>query len=536
LAIDPAVYEKLKAVRQKDDFTLPQPPNLRLTLKAKDGTETPLTLRGYQKQMVVHLLAMKRFVVGDDTGLGKTLESISALCYIWMKDPNRKVVVLTKKSSIYQWESEFKRFTDGVTVYVADGDPVQRTKAHVAWENATGPTVLVQGYVSAGNDFNRLQKWKDYILITDEATVFKSHDTRTHKVCRHLADMADRVWALTATLIKNTLVEGYGIYRVVVPELFKLTPSGFEKNFCIIKMQQIHGGRQVPVVVGYRDEDIRKFRDMIDPYYLGRPKHAVAAELPVLVTREAYVGMTAFQQTKYNEALEGLLGMGTGDEKATDQLTAIIYCQEIVNHPALIGFKDKESEKLDVLVNMVTEGGDLEDKKVIVFTRFKTMVDTAIPVLKKAGIKSTRVTGDEDAQARKDAMEAFQDPNSDTKIIWITMAGGDAINLQAAEAIVFYDTPWSAGDYLQILGRMIRIGSVHDRVYAIHLICTDTIDERVQDVRRKKMKLVEAILGQRIKGENEASVTYDTRSEIKDIFSALRQDAASKKKKLPKND
>ncbi len=529
MAIDPGIYEKLKSVRTKTDFNLPHPVNLRQTLKNRDGTESPLTLRGYQKQMVVHLLAMKRFVVGDDTGLGKTLESITALCMVWVKDPNRKVVVLTKKSSIYQWESEFKRFTDGVQVFVADGDPIQRAKAHTAWENSTGPTVLIQGYVSAGNDFNKLQKWKDYILITDEATVFKSHETRTHKVCRHFADMADRVWALTATLIKNTLVEGYGIYRVVVPELFKMTPSGFEKNFCIVQMQKIGGNRQVPVVVGYRDDDVKRFREMIDPYYLGRPKHAVAEDLPVLVTREAYVGMTPFQSQKYNEALEGLLGMGDDTEKATDQLTAIIYCQEIVNHPALIGFKDKESDKLDVLVNMVTEGGDLANEKIIVFTRFKTMVDTAIPVLEAAGVKCTRVTGDEDAKSRREAMEAFQDPLSDTKIIWITMAGGDAINLQTAKALVFFDTPWSAGDYLQILGRMIRIGSVHDRVFAIHLICTDTIDERVQEVRRKKMKLVEAILGQRIKGENAADVTYDSRSEIKDIFSALRQDARKKK-------
>lgn len=536
MAIDPAVYEKLKAVRAKTELNLPTPSYLRQSLKNRDGTEVPLTLRGYQKQMVVHLLAMKRFVVGDDTGLGKTLESITALCFVWTKDPGRKVIVLTKKSSIYQWESEFNRFTEGVQVFIADGDPNTRAKAHASWEAATGPAVLIQGYVSAGNDFNRLQKWKDYILITDEATVFKSHETRTHKVCRHLADMADRVWALTATLIKNSLVEGYGIYRVVVPELFRMTPSGFEKNFCIIKMQQIRGGRQVPVVVGYRDDDIVKFRDMIDPYYLGRPKHAVAAELPVLVTRDAYVGMTDFQASKYNEALAGLLNMGDGDEKATDQLTAIIYCQEIVNHPALIGFQDKDSEKLDVLVNMVTDGGDLEGEKVIVFTRFAKMVETAIPVLEKAGVKCVRVTGGEDAQGRKKAMEAFQDPNSETKMIWITMAGGDAINLQAAKAIIFYDTPWSAGDYLQILGRMIRIGSVHDRVFAIHLICTDTIDERVQDVRRKKMRLVEAILGQRIKGENEGAVTFDSRSEIKDIFSALRQDATSKKKKLPKND
>lgn len=528
-----AIYEKLRLVRAKENIGLPPTPYLRTTIRNRDGSDgSPLILRNYQKQMVVHLLAMKRFVVGDDCGLGKTLSAIAAMCQIWVKSPDTKAIVLTKKSSVFQWAGEFHRFTDGVQVFVADGTPQARKKAQEAWRAATGPVVLIQGYVSAGNDFAAIQNWSGYILVTDEATVFKTPSTRTHKVCRHLADMADRVWGLTATLIKNTLTEGYGIYRVVVPEIFRMTPAVFQTQFCIVKMQQVARNRMVPVVVGYRDSDIRRFRDLIDPYYLGRPKHAVATELPVLITKDVDVGLTDFQAAKYKEALDGLLQMADGDEKATDQLTSLIYCQEIVNHPGLIKFEDYESEKLDALIDLLTEGGDLEGQKTVVFTRFRTMVDIGIKALAKQGIKCARVTGSEDGEARKKAMEAFQDPDSDTQVIWITMAGGDAINLQTGKALVFYDTPWSAGDYLQIIGRIIRIGSVHDRVFAIHLVCKDTIDERVQEVLRKKMKLVESVLGQRIKGEGGADTpeTYSTSSDMKDLFDALRQDAQKVRK------
>ena len=528
-----AIHEKLRLVRSKENINLPPTPYLRATIRNRDGSDgPPLTLRNYQKQMVVHLLAMKRFVVGDDCGLGKTLSAIAALTQVWTKNPSVKAVVLTKKSSVYQWESEFQRFTDGVRVVVADGTPQARAKAHAEWEASNdSPTVLIQGYTSAGNDFARIQNWSGYILITDEATVFKTPQTRTHKVCRHLGDMADRVWGLTATLIKNTLTEGYGIYRVVVPEIFRMTPAAFQTQFCIVKMQQVARNRMVPVVVGYRDSDIRRFRDLIDPYYLGRPKHAVATELPVLITKDINVGLTDFQAAKYKEALDGLLQLADGDEKATDQLTSLIYCQEIVNHPGLIKFDDYDSEKLDALIDLLTEGGDLEGQKTVVFTRFRTMVDIGIKALAKQGIKCARVTGSEDGEARKKAMEAFQDPDSDTQVIWITMAGGDAINLQTGKALVFYDTPWSAGDYLQIIGRIIRIGSVHDRVFAVHLVCKDTIDERVQEVLRKKMKLVESVLGQRIKGGgDDTSETYNASSDMKDLFDALRQDAQKVRK------
>jgi len=275
-----SVHEKLKKVREKDDLSLTHPHYLRDTVLRPDGSEVPFVLRPYQQQMVVHLMVMCRFVVGDDTGLGKTVEAIAALCQLWARDPNIKAMVLTKKSSVPQWESEFDRFTDGVNVIVATGTPKKREKAHEAWEQATGPTVLIQGYSSACNDFGRLQHWEGHILIFDEATVFKTPTTRVHKVCKHLGEQADRVWGLTATLIKNNLMEGYGVYRVVVPDLFRMSRNGFMNNFCVTRMQKVGNGRQIPVIVGYRKSDIEKFRDAIDLYYLGRPKHAVAKELP----------------------------------------------------------------------------------------------------------------------------------------------------------------------------------------------------------------------------------------------------------------
>ena len=176
----------------------------------------------------------------------------------------------------------------------------------------------------------------------------------------------------------------------------------------------------------------------------------------------------------------------------------------------------------------------MHGEKVIVYTRFRKLVDHCIPLLEKKKVKCVRVTGSENEDQRKQAQDTFQDLRSGTNVIWLTAAGGEAINLQSAKAIIFYDSPWSAGDYLQILGRMIRIGSPNDRCYAIHLVCDDTVDERVMDVLAKKMKLIESIIGQRLKGEDTGSETDDNSvitqtSEIGDIFSALQQDARKKK-------
>jgi len=460
-----------------------------------------------------------------------TLETIAALCYLWQIYPDKKAIILTKKSAVGQFAREFNKFTEvGDRVIVSRGTPAQRKKAYAQFMAEPSGCVLVSGYRSMVKDIAQVQDWEGFVLILDEVTVIKSPKTQVHQLCKLLSSNADRVWGLTATLIKNHLMEGYGIYQVVVPGLFRHTQSSFMKDYCIIRMQRVARGRQIPVIVGYRDRDIVRFRDKIDPYYLGRPKHEVASELPILTTKDISVGMTSFQHQLYQETLAGLLEMGDGEIKETDQLTKIIYCQEIANHPCLIGHEDSDSDKLDTLVDLLTDGGDFEDEKVIIFTRFRKMVDYAMPYIEKKGVKCVRVTGAENDDQRDEAMRQFQDHKSDIKVIWITMAGGDAINLQAAKAMIFYDTPWSAGDYLQILGRMIRIGSLHQRVYAIRLIADGTVDERVQEVLSKKMKLVEAILGKRIKGEDEGDVKFDVKSDTRAIFDGLREDALKGRK------
>jgi len=79
---------------------------------------------------------------------------------------------------------------------------------------------------------------------------------------------------------------------------------------------------------------------------------------------------------------------------------------------------------------------------------------------------------------------------------------------------------------------MVRIGSIHDRCYVVHLVAKSkkqaTIDRRVMDVLGKKMKLVEAVLGKRLKGESD-DLVISAENEISDLFTALQNDARGRK-------
>lgn len=502
-----------------------------------------------------------------------TLETIATLCYIWEKEPDIIPIIVTNTSAMRQWGGEIDKFTEGVQWVVAEGRPKDRYAIYdrffKTW-SPEEPSVLILNYPRLNRDHRHIKEHlegRKYLLALDEVTAVKSTETQTHKVCRELSENAERVYGLTATLIKNNLEEGFGIYKVVLPELFG-TKKGFMRDYCVTRKQPLPGrrgrGRKVDVIVGHSKEHIRKFREKIDPYYLGRAKHVVAKDLPVLTTREIYSPVTSGQWEQYLEALSGLLNIKVGteeeEEKEVTKLTQLIYTQQIVNSPHLIG-NEGSSAKEDYLLELLKE--ELFGEKVIVFTRFKEMVNRLQGLLEKdgygLGIKRegrqwvpgdsdvnpgkglVRITGDESSEMRDASRRAFTE-GENTNIIFLTMAGAEAINLQQARVMIFYDLPWSAGDYLQLVGRMIRIGSPHQRVYAMHLIAEGpngekTIDHHVLGTLQKKMGWIEGTLGKRLVAERAGSgggggddddiPAFIASSDVNDLFEMLAQEARS---------
>jgi SNF2 family DNA or RNA helicase len=306
-------------------------------------------------------------------------------------------------------------------------------------------------------------------------------------------------------------MEGFAIYGVIRPGLFT-TQSSFFEDYCYVEMKKA-GRKQFPVVKGYKN--LEHFRERIDPFFLGRKKHDVSNELPVLTTREIVCELSRMEDSKYEEALSGILELGDGEIKEFEEHKALVslgYCQQVANSMHLLKFQEGGrptgcSSKEQGLVDLLT--GELDDEKVIVYTRFASHVERLQAILKKEGIQSVRITGKESDVERRKNQKAFQDLNSKVKVVFITAAGTEAINLQAAAAMIFFDMPWSWGDYIQCLGRMVRIGSPHKGVLAFHLMAKrpkgttaagKTIDHHVLSLLRKKKSFIDKILGESAKG------------------------------------
>jgi superfamily II DNA or RNA helicase len=362
-------------------------------------------------------------------------------------------------------------------------------------------------------------------MLVSNCQAFRNTRTKTWEIVRYLCDRAERAYGLTATPLTSNLMEGYCLYKAIKPELFS-TKTKFLESYCHTKLQDVPGTkRKIPIVVGYHDLD--RFRARIDPFYLGRKKQDVSDELPVLVSKDIVCELSAAEDRKYAEALSGIFELGNGEIKDFEEnraLVSLIYCQQVVDSLSMLKFDEGaevgvefDIETLDMtslkvgalgakeeaLAGLVGADGELQGEKVIVYTRFASLVPRLQKILERDKIHSVRITGKENDKKRAAAQEAFQDAESNVKVIFITDAGGVGINLQMARALVFYDLPWTWGAYIQTLGRMIRIGSPHKGVVVYHLMAERvgtrqrrTIDHHVYKLLKAKKELIDKVLGE----------------------------------------
>jgi len=537
----PACYEKLKKIRTSTTAKLKPCKYLR--------PETQL--RYYQVVGTLNMLMMSRFLLGDAAGLGKTIQVIATYAILLEKFPGYKLLVVTQKSAMTQWGEEFDKFTTGISHHVLKktfkpkGATRQLTgfaSRKAQYEATVNTDVLITGYYSVKEDYKFLQEFRGekVMVVFDECHEFKNKKTKAYNGASELALTSNRVYGLSATPIKNRLMEFYYILKILAPGAFEAKVSHFQKKYLITKMIPIQGGkRYIPQTIGYKN--LGEFKKNMDPYFLNRKTRDVAPELPVLISKKVVVEMTKHQKKLYADALNGVIyekrvkqryfeqidhmesldrdptskeldymnkceeqyeECMLGDAMKNNKAVALSFCQMISNGPKWLGEEEEgESAKEEEFRRLMSE--ELLEENIIVFTRFESGIVRLQAILDDLKIKHTRVTGKEGGDERTAARLAFQDTENPVRVIFITAAGSAAINLQSASVEIFYDTPWSFGDLYQTIGRAQRVGSVHSSILLIHLVSEGSIDEHVLELLDTKKELIDQILGDIAEGSLE---------------------------------
>jgi hypothetical protein len=157
------------------------------------------------------------------------------------------------------------------------------------------------------------------------------------------------------------------------------------------------------------------------------------------------------------------------------------------------------------------------DSKIVLFAYFKPTLYYLNERLKRDGIFSLLLTGDE-TRDKQEIIDEFSRPDT-APILLSSEVGSEGLDLQFASAMVNYDLPWNPMVVEQRIGRIHRIGQRADRIVVINLICEGTVDERIYDRLYDRLNLFERTLG-----DLEAVVGPLINDLTKDLFSLRLSD------------
>lgn len=502
-------------------------------------TDQRLVVKEFQKQAILHLVKMPRFILGDAVGLGKTLDALVSFAWLKAKNPAAKMIVITTKSTTYQWADECMKYTtlrprvmtdtyhglkssnaryaqmrdflqqDEYDILVCKYDSLKGTRKVLTEDGVkrrqteSEETTFYKGMI------------KDHrhkiVLCLDECHRFRKPGTQTRHFISRISRYPERVWALTATAIKNGLDEFYSI--AVAIGVQPLGPMHqFWDEYCLWREQHIGNGRTIKLIRGY--QNVAYFKEQLRPFFLGRSQKQVKEKLPALATVYHPIDLDEKQTKLIREIPLGLIELPPimlkvagevfmKDRDPENEMTQLSCQQLVANHWALIDRNNRDvfltkalSPKEDALLDMLD--GEYRGEKVVVYTKYRSWIDRLEYLTKNGHFterKFLRITGAESESQRNENKRLFQDPNSGYDLIVINAAGMEGINLQSAAHMVMLDVPWSWGDLIQLVGRMVRMASPHSACTLHIMVAKGTIDEYAIDTLRGKKGVFEAILG-----------------------------------------
>lgn len=160
---------------------------------------------------------------------------------------------------------------------------------------------------------------------------------------------------------------------------------------------------------------------------------------------------------------------------------------------------------LDRLLPSLLERGH----KVLIFSQFKTQLDLLETYCDELrGWPTCRIDGSIAQTDRQAQIEAFNEPDSETRIFLLsTRAGGQGINLAAADTVLLFDSDWNPQQDLQAQDRAHRIGQTKP-VIVYRFATKGTVEQMLLEKADSKRKLEKLVISKgrfkSMRGDNAA--------------------------------
>jgi superfamily II DNA or RNA helicase len=471
------------------------------------GTEPPGfagTLRGYQREALGWFDFLRRFGLGgclaDDMGLGKTIQVLALLAARHDAGAGPSLVVVPR-SLVFNWKEEAARFAPHLRLLDHSGP--ERSLAAVP-----DADLVITTYGTLRRDVPMLREVDFDYVILDEAQAIKNATTASAKAVRLLR--ARHRLALTGTPVENRLEELWSLVEFLNPGLlgsatvFRRLARASAPARSASKAAAADAGSRADVdaeTTGAADPSRTLLARALRPIILRRTKAQVARELPERLEQTLTVELEPAQRRVYDELrdhyrhslLPEVQSRGIGKSRM-QVLEALLRLRQAACHPALIDrhATGAPSAKLDALLPMLAEVTS-EGHRALVFSQFTSFLALLRTRLDAEGIRYEYLDGaTRDRQAR---VAHFQSGDGPPVFLISLRAGGQGLNLTAADYVYLLDPWWNPAVEAQAIDRAHRIGQ-RQQVIATRLVAHDTVEEKILQLQRSKRELADAILSE----------------------------------------
>lgn len=420
----------------------------------------------------------KRILIADDTGLGKTVETLGIMLTALAEKEIRQAVLVVPAGLKHQWAEQIDEFAEvpPEPVLIAGGSPAKRRALYKRpWR------VLVINPELVRIDARHLERIAKNVglVALDEAACIKNEDSKIAQCMKRLWVPATYRIALTATPVENHLDDLWSLIRWIDPKAF-ISRKYFDRRYIVWRKRKFSvrkkSGKEVKVTkhVPLRYTNLREVESKIRHCYIRRRVADVGMELPELIVSWDRMDLPKRQRDTYDAIKQRLEKRIKETMRGAALYAPLQTLRQACNSTALVE-KDRGQKhahvKVDRLRQLMTT--EFSGEQVIVFTdyeRFARLLKTHL-----RDFKPVTYTGKMTKRDRQRSIDSFK--AGDKRLLIGTKALERGHNMQNASIVVNIDLPFNPAAVKQRIGRVRRLKSKHGTVRLWNMIANGTVEE-----------------------------------------------------------
>ena len=461
-------------------------------------------LRPYQAEAAARIANVRKFLLLDEPGVGKTISAVAGLAEIQARGGDIFPMIITVPSWDVAdvWQREIAAWMPR-WLTVLWGSP-KRDIGKALDQAGILITTYATARIDASDAKGPLTALRPVTVIGDEVHAVKAAAVVTGKgnstvsaayrrICAHAVNVIE----LSGTLITRDTGDAFTPLAAMDPLSYP-DRKRFTSRFCRSSKKEY--GEAIEGLDRLREPE---FRFCLLGQMRRVAKADVLTQLPPKIHSVRRVELPAEWRKAYDAMEADMLADlpdGSGELPAFATITQMMFLARIASAAGDAEITEELDEasgelkkhyhynmkapswKADTLMEIMAER---PGHPVACFAPYKPLVLIAGKQAEAAGLRVGYVTGIGDGitrATRARAIEDFQAGKLDL-IALTTGAGSTGITLTAAGTLVFLQRPWPLGESIQSEDRGHRIGSeIHAHgVEFIDIVAKDTVDSRIRE-------------------------------------------------------